>query len=306
MGGPVRSPIKLDILWEKTILKDRILSGILRTVCVHKFFRSREEIFIHWSPTSLSFPTKKKNIMASPETRKAKGPNIQHLAGTSKRKVKIPPLGYVCNICKASGDDRHYVTACPSKVKPAVVVTSTTTTAAPSTTTVATNKSTISASSNSKDPAANPCKVFVSGLLFSTTKKDLHDMFGNVDESAVVSNVRLLLFTGSKKCNGQAYVTMTTLDGARKAMSTLDGKQVKDAQGTKRMLTVVPALSRNMTNKNNKKRGGGSSGAGSGAGGKFNKTNSNKKQKKGKKGESRDDSSGTWMYKNQGKTFVDE
>ena len=131
-------------------------------------------------------------------------------------------------------------------------------------------------------------------------------MFGNVDESAVVSNVRLLLFTGSKKCNGQAYVTMTTLDGARKAMSTLDGKQVKDAQGTKRMLTVVPALSRNMTNKNNKKRGGGSSGAGSGAGGKFNKTNSNKKQKKGKKGESRDDSSGTWMYKNQGKTFVDE
>ena len=243
--------------------------------------------------------------MASPETRKVKGPNIQHLAGTSKRKVKIPPLGYVCNICKASGDDRHYVTACPSKVKPAVVttkvVTATTTTAAPFTTTVATNKSTISASSKSKDPAANPCKVFVSGLLFSTTKKDLHDMFGNVDESAVVSNVRLLLFTGSKKCNGQAYVTMTTLDGARKAMSTLDGKQVKDAQRTKRMLTVVPALSRNMTNKNNKKRGGGS-----GARGKFNKTNSNKKQKKGKKGESGDDFSGTWMYKNQGKTFVDE
>ena len=44
-----------------------------------------------------------------------KNPSIQHLAGTSKRKVKIPPPGYVCNICEASGDDRHYILNCPDK-----------------------------------------------------------------------------------------------------------------------------------------------------------------------------------------------
>ena len=89
--------------------------------------------------------------------------------------------------------------------------------------------------------------------MFTTTKKDLNDMFGSIDQ-VVVANVRLLLFAGGKKCNGQAFVTTTSVEGAQKAIAMLDGTYVTDAKGNKRLLKVVPAVSRNVTNKRNNKR----------------------------------------------------
>ena len=170
-----------------------------------------------------------------------KNPSIQHLAGTSKRVVKVPPPGYVCNICSSNG---HYILNCPKRKTPA------TTTTAPTTSPTTTNPTT----GSKKDPAANPCKVFVSGLLFSTTKKDLNDMFGSLDQ-VVVSQVRLLHFPDGKKCNGQAFVVTTSAKGARMAISTLDGTHVTDAKGNKRLLKVVPAASRNVTRKRKTKKG---------------------------------------------------
>ena len=179
-----------------------------------------------------------------------KNPSIQHLAGTSKRVVKVPPPGYVCNICSSNG---HYILNCPKRTTPATATLPTTTTTAPTTSPTTTTNPTTSTGSK-EDPAANPCKIFVSGLLFSTTKKDLNDMFGSLDQ-VVVSQVRLLHFPDGKKCNGQAFVVTTSAEGARIAISTLDGTHVTDAKGNKRLLKVVPAASRNVTKKRKTKKG---------------------------------------------------
>ena len=197
------------------------------------------------------------------QSKQEKFVNIQHLAGTTKRKNVKPPIGYVCNICKADGESRHYVTMCPQKVKKSVPANATTTKSTTTTSQqISTTQSikstktiskTIPASSSSSsptpniainDPAANPCKVFVSGLLFTTTKKELSDLFGSADDQVVVANIRLLLFTGSKRCNGQAFVTMSTSEGASKAIELLHDYEQKDEQGTIRKLKVIPALTR--------------------------------------------------------------
>ena len=152
---------------------------------------------------------------------------------------------------------------CPQKVKKSVPANATTIKSTPTTSqqisTTQSIKSTktisktipASASSSSptpniaiNDPAANPCKVFVSGLLFTTTKKELSDLFGSADDQVVVANIRLLLFTGSKRCNGQAFVTMSTSEGASKAIELLHDYEQKDEQGTIRKLKVIPALTR--------------------------------------------------------------
>jgi RNA recognition motif-containing protein len=232
-----------------------------------------------------------------------KNPSIQHLAGTSKRKNKLPPIGYTCNICKACGDNRHYVTACPSKEKKKIIsvpATSTSTTSSstvtPASSTSTTTSTTLPQKSATNDPAANPCKIFVSGLLFTTTKKDLSDMFGSI-EQVVVSNVRLLLFSGSKRCNGMAFVTLTTLEGARKAIDTLHNTSVTDDQGIQRTLSVVPALSRNVTNKKRSNNGN------------KNRTKNIPAKKKQKKNHDKDheqDKKGTYIYKDQGRQYVEE
>ena len=186
------------------------------------------------------------------QSKQEKFVNIQHLAGTTKRKNVKPPIGYVCNICKAEGESRHYVTMCPQKVKKTTTTSQqiSTTQSIKSTKTIS---KTISSSASSSsptpniavnDPAANPCKVFVSGLLFTTTKKELSDLFGSADDQVVVANIRLLLFTGSKRCNGQAFVTMSTSEGASKAIELLHDYEQKDEQGTIRKLKVIPALTR--------------------------------------------------------------
>ena len=187
------------------------------------------------------------------QSKQKKFVNIQHLAGTTKRKNVKPPIGYVCNICKAEGESRHYVTMCPQKVKKSVPANATTTKSTKSTTQqISTTQSIKSTKTISKtisssainDPAANPRKVFVSGLLFTTTKKELSDLFGSADDQVVVANIRLLLFTGSKRCNGQAFVTMSTSEGASKAIELLHDYEQKDEQGTIRKLKVIPALTR--------------------------------------------------------------
>jgi RNA recognition motif-containing protein len=177
-----------------------------------------------------------------------KNPSIQHLAGTSKRKVKIPPPGYVCNICEASGDDRHYILNCPDRKMKKSNTTEANQEQEPSTTAKTNSTTASSTNSSSSHASTNQRKLFVSGLLFTTTKKDLVDMFGSL-EQVVVANIQLLRFKDGKKCNGQAFVTTTTAEGAQKAIAALHGTHVMDTKGGKRVLKLVHAKGRNVTKK---------------------------------------------------------
>ena len=65
-----------------------------------------------------------------------------------------------------------------------------------------------------QDPS--DCKLFVSGLPFDTTSKDVSKLFR--DKAGVtVKDCRLVKFPDSGRCKGQAFLSFESADDAKKA-----------------------------------------------------------------------------------------
>ena len=81
-------------------------------------------------------------------------------------------------------------------------------------------------------------KLLVAGCSEKTTKKEISDLFSSA-EGQVVVGIRLIV--SEKKFTGQAFVLMSTPEGATKAITLLHGYEQKDDQGASRKLRVTPA-----------------------------------------------------------------
>jgi hypothetical protein len=210
-------------------------------------------------------------VAAAPK--RPKNPSIQHLAGTSKRKAKrAPPTGYVCNICKAPG---HWVYLCPAKssvAEKAVVETvetagnrtdfdlsSSSASGDDAPLEPAANAASLPAGSSTALPAAssNPRKVFLSGLPFSFAEADIEKLCGSDlmagSGAHKIEALKMHRFSGSRRCNGQAFVTYTTVEGAQACMRKLHGRTVKGDRGVDLTLTAVPAVSKKQATLKKKK-----------------------------------------------------
>ena len=91
------------------------------------------------------------------------------------------------------------------------------------------------------DPGANKCKIFVSGLPFGCSEDDVKKIF---ESMGTIEAVQRLFFVDKKtKCNGQAYVTFSTEDAAKRSVSKIDGA----ASSKGKYLKVTPCRSRAIT-----------------------------------------------------------
>ena len=228
-------------------------------------------------------PSSAERVPARGDKGGRKRASIQHLAGTGKGR-KRPKEGYVCNACGAQGEARHWIFEC-EVYKAKKAETKAKVKATDKTTDKATDKTTDTPSGaeaggtevgekkvgdhggaegalskpqkrkkrrGKVDPDANPCKVFVSGLPFNYTKGEVEKLFS---ECGAVTNVRLLLFSGSKKCNGQAFVCYKESVQAQTCIASLNGRELS-AESGKRTLKVVAALSRSRTKPKKQRRPG--------------------------------------------------
>jgi len=131
--------------------------------------------------------------------------------GKPKKKPKQNkpiPADYVCAACKNSHEPLHWIYDCPFKV-----------------TVRGTNKK------KKKDRGFNDPdskKVFVSGLPFDVKAKAVEDFFSVARNCGTVAGVRLVTFADTKRCNGQAYISFDTDEGAQNAIklsgTTLDAE----------------------------------------------------------------------------------
>ncbi|OEU14112.1 hypothetical protein FRACYDRAFT_242464 [Fragilariopsis cylindrus CCMP1102] len=120
---------------------------------------------------------------------------------TAKKKAKrskAVPSDYVCSACKNRNTPAHWIYDCPDKI-------------------------TVRGANQKKkkdrgvhDPDSK--KVFVSGLPFEANAKKVEDFFSTTHNCGIVSCVGLIKFDDSKRCNGQAYVTFNTDEGAKLAL----------------------------------------------------------------------------------------
>ena len=58
----------------------------------------------------------------------------------------------------------------------------------------------------------------MSGLPFDAQVKTVEDFFSVTNKCGVVSSVRLIKFEDTGRCNGQAYVTFNSDEGAKRAI----------------------------------------------------------------------------------------
>ena len=193
---------------------------------------------------------------AAGSKRRKKNPSIQHLAGTSKRKVKrAPPEGYVCNICKAPG---HWVYLCSAKAKAGKegAESSSSEGVVSSSEDDGPLEPSATAASSPSPCTSNPRKVFISGLPFSFAEADIEKLCGS-DLMAgglhTIESLKMHRFSGSRRCNGQAFVTYTTAEGAQACMRKLHGKTIKCDKGIDLRLTAVPAVSKKQATLKKKK-----------------------------------------------------
>ena len=154
----------------------------------------------------------------------------------NKRKKQVPE-DYVCSACQNKHTPIHWIYDCPSK------------------------KTIRGANQLSKrlrglhNPAAT--KVFVSGLPFSMTSKELKEMFEKA--CGPVTRAKAITFPDSGRCKGQGIVTFQEEDGSRKALTVMNGKQLDVSDDTKKggkqlQLRVTKVLNRKVS-----KQAGGSS-----------------------------------------------
>lgn len=121
--------------------------------------------------------------------------------GKPKKKPKSNkpvPADYVCAACKNRHEPLHWIYDCPYKV-----------------TVRGTNKKK-KRDRGMNDPDSR--KVFVSGLPFDVKVKGVEDFFSITKNCGTVAFVRLVKFEDTKRCNGQAYVSFDTDEGAQNAI----------------------------------------------------------------------------------------
>jgi len=87
-------------------------------------------------------------------------------------------------------------------------------------------------------------KLYVGNLSFNTTDPDLRDLFA---EYGTVEDVHLVTDRGTGKSRGFAFVTMSSAEEGRAAITALEGKQVDG-----RNLTVNEARPKNEGGKGGK------------------------------------------------------
>jgi RNA recognition motif. (a.k.a. RRM, RBD, or RNP domain) len=115
-----------------------------------------------------------------------------------KKREKPVPVDYVCSACNnADGQSPHWIYDCIFKKT------------MPGTNQISRKKRGL------QDPLET--KLFVSGLPFDTTIKDVADMFSSKADAAVV-HCKLIKFDDTKRCKGQAFVTFSTPETAKKAL----------------------------------------------------------------------------------------
>jgi len=120
------------------------------------------------------------------------------IAKKKAKRNKTVPSDYVCSACKNRNTPAHWIYDCPDKI-------------------------TVRGANQKKkkdrgvhDPDSK--KVFVSGLPFEANAKKVEDFFSTTHNCGIVSCVGLIKFDDSKRCNGQAYVTFNTDEGAKLAL----------------------------------------------------------------------------------------
>ena len=90
-------------------------------------------------------------------------------------------------------------------------------------------------------------RLFISGLPFSFVEADLETLCRSAAEGFPVDSLELLRFSGSRRCNGQAFVTFATAKGAQACMHELDGALIENEKGVELTLSVMPSLSKKQT-----------------------------------------------------------
>ena len=161
-----------------------------------------------------------------------------------KKRSKPVPLDYVCSACNnANGQPPHWIYDCVNKKT------------IPGTNQVSRKKR------GFQDPSET--KLFVSGLPFDATAKDVSDLFASKADVSVL-HVKLIKFEDTKRCKGQAFVAFATLDEAKKALrlngtvipSVMTSAKSKDAVVNKQKkelkLKVTKVLNRVATKQSNK------------------------------------------------------
>jgi hypothetical protein len=147
----------------------------------------------------------------------------------NKRKKEVPE-DYVCSACQNKHTPVHWIYDCPSKK---------------------TIRGTNQLSKKLRglhNPSAT--KVFVSGLPFSMTSKELKDLFEKA--CGPVARAKAITFPDSGRCKGQGIVTFQDEEGARKALTAMNGKQLDVAGDSKKggkqlQLKVTKVLNRKVS-----------------------------------------------------------
>lgn len=128
-------------------------------------------------------------------------PPVTNKEGNAKKKTKKSkpvPSDYICQACKNRHTPAHWIYDCPDKV-----------------TVRGTNKKK-KKERGINDPDAK--KVFVSGLPFEVKAKAVEDFFAVTKNCGTVAAVRLVKFDDTQRCNGQAYISFDTIEGAQSAI----------------------------------------------------------------------------------------
>jgi RNA recognition motif. (a.k.a. RRM, RBD, or RNP domain) len=114
------------------------------------------------------------------------------------KRSKAVPSDYVCQACQNKHTPRHWIYDCPNKV-----------------TVRGTNQK------KKKDRGIHEPdsrKVFVSGLPFDVKPNDVCAMFEQSCGGGKVTGCKLLTFEDTKRCNGQAIVTLSSDQAAAEAL----------------------------------------------------------------------------------------
>jgi len=156
-------------------------------------------------------------------------PSAMNNVDTAKKKTKrnkLIPSDYICQACKNRHTPAHWIYDCPDKV-----------------TVRGTNKKK-KRERGINDPDSK--KVFVSGLPFDVKPKAVEDFFSVTNNCGTIAFVRLVKFHDTNRCNGQAYISFDTDEGANRAIklsgTSLDAEALSgDNDSKKKMKEENPA-----------------------------------------------------------------
>jgi hypothetical protein len=124
-----------------------------------------------------------------------------------RKRLKPVPKDYICQACQNKCQPLHWIYDCPDKV------------------TVRVANQVSKHDKGLHDPDNK--KVFVSGLPFDAKRKDVERMFQLCGK---LLHCKLLTFTDTGRCKGQAFLSFATEEAAKKALA-LNGTTIENAAG---------------------------------------------------------------------------